>query len=713
MNLMHPMLLLGALGVALPILAHLLNKHQYKQTEWAAMQFLNTAVRVRSRQIRLRDILLLVLRCLAVLLIVFALSRPSLQRGAVSSVIEGENRAAVVIAIDSSFSMQHNDGDGSRFERAIEQVVAICETINPGDPVSLVMLGDEHRVVVRNMAYDAERFAAILNEQKAGSGELKLETVGGELAKLISGMEATQREVYIITDMQMADWKEPSGWLSNSLAELNKLANTFILPVQGSAENLSITDLELVSGVLRKGTTASYSATVRNNGTKPVTNVRVKCLIEGINADIKIIPVIAGRSSETVSFNVPFHNPGSMKITAQLEKDGLELDNICRTVANVRQRVSILCVEGKSYGGSFENYITKALLARGESSSKEDFNVRSVSWLSLPGQDLNNFDIVIFSDVPEVTPEQAKQLRDYVKAGNGLIWFGGDNIKADVWNKRSKVDQDASLLPGLIVEIESVSDETGAGRSLDPVLGHHPVCRPIRSLPKDQLSKTSFHKLLKVEPLEASTTVLNLSGSSSPILVEQSIGRGHVFMFTTSSNTTWNNMALTPVFPMLMQQMVTYLSGREFEKSQLVGSSLSLSYADRPDSNDGVFETPSGKLIKVGVRKHGSQYVALLEHAFESGFYIARVSVQSPGQPIAVNVDTRESDVGCVEPEKAQQSLEQTGVVVARSVDDLIENVQNVRTGYEYWRLLMTACLVILAVESLVASNLFKRKASN
>jgi hypothetical protein len=171
-------------------------------------------------------------------------------------------------------------------------------------------------------------------------------------------------------------------------------------------------------------------------------------------------------------------------------------------------------------------------------------------------------------------------------------------------------------------------------------------------------------------------------------------------------------MALTPVFPMLLQQMVTYLSGREFEKSHLVGSSLSLSYADRPDSNDGVFDTPSGKTIKVPVRKHGNQYVAFLEHARETGFYIARVSVQSPGMPIAVNVNTQESDVRCLEPGEAQRSLEETGVIVVRSATDLLENIHDIRTGYEYWRLLMIAGLVVLVLESFVASNLFKRKAA-
>ena len=62
MSFLNPLLLFAALGVALPILAHLLNRYQVKRTDWAAMQFLNRSVRVRSRQIRLRDLLLLCLR---------------------------------------------------------------------------------------------------------------------------------------------------------------------------------------------------------------------------------------------------------------------------------------------------------------------------------------------------------------------------------------------------------------------------------------------------------------------------------------------------------------------------------------------------------------------------------------------------------------------------------------------------------------------------
>ena len=76
MSFLNPWMLLGGLGIALPILAHLLNRNEVRRTDWAAMQFLNRNVRVRSRQIRLRDLLLLFLRCLALLLLVFALARP-------------------------------------------------------------------------------------------------------------------------------------------------------------------------------------------------------------------------------------------------------------------------------------------------------------------------------------------------------------------------------------------------------------------------------------------------------------------------------------------------------------------------------------------------------------------------------------------------------------------------------------------------------------
>jgi hypothetical protein len=707
MTFMNPLLLFAGLGIALPILAHLLNRERVKRTDWAAMQFLNRSIHVRSRELRLRDFLLLLLRCLAVLLLALAISKPTMKKAEGLAAQFGERRAGVIIALDASFSMQHTNGSSTRFQRAVDQINLISDQIHTGDPVCLVLLGGEHRVLIRNMAFDAQRFSTILQAQQVAPEPLDVDSVPKLLKELAEGMEALQKEIYIVTDLQTQDWKHRPAHLHDSLEELGKSSSVFIVPVQSGPENLAITSLDLVSGVLRKGTIARYRATVRNCGTKPASQVKVHCLVDGTKIDSKTIPLIEAGVSETVSLFVPFHNTGPTRITAELEADALPADNERRAVAVVRNRVSVLCVDGSS--GDAGGLIAAALLARDSGTDAEDFAVRSVPWLSLPAQDLKSFDVVVLSDVPDITPGQASRLEEYVREGNGLIWFAGDNVKIPEWNQRS-ASEGTPLLPAVIEQVVDTSDAMGAGRPLDRSMPDHSVCRPLLSLPEDLFSETRFQKRLQVKSIASSFPVLSLAGSTSPILIEHALGRGQVFMFTTSAQPSWNNMALTPVFPMLLQRMVTYLAGREFEKPRLVGDSLSLSYVDRPDANDAVFDTPSGRTLSVPVREHRNQYVALLDNAREAGFYLARVSVQAPGMPVAVNVDTRESNVQCLPVSDLRSSLDGTGIVVAESETDLLGAIESSRTGLSFWRFFMAACLVVFVFESLFADRMLRSR---
>jgi uncharacterized membrane protein len=709
MSFFNPLILFAALGVGLPILAHLLSRYKVKHTDWAAMQFLSRSIRVRSRQIRLRDILLLCLRCLAIVLLALALAKPFMREaGRVPSGI-GERRAGVIIALDASYSMEHRDGASTRFEKALDRTRAIAAGLHPGDPVSLVLLGAEHRVVARNMAFDPARFDELLQAQHVTPERLDLDSVPRTLKALAEAMDAQQKEIYIATDMQAQDWNDRPAWLGDAFDDLGRSATTTIVPVRGGPDNLAITGLELVSGVLRKDTIARYRATVRNCGTSPVANVRVKGLADDITVDTKTIPAIAPGASETVSLFVHFRNAGAVRISAELEPDSLLVDNTRRTVAIIREEVSVLSVEGLSggTGGGSVGFLAAALRARGDDAGQENFVVQSVPWIDLPSQDLASFDVVILQNVPDITPEQARAFEAYVRAGHGLIWFAGDNVDAAAWNKRSSLDG-IPLLPAVIELPVSTSDALGVGRPLDPTMPDHPVCRPLRSLPEDLLSETRFRKVLQVKPAASSSMVLSLAGTAAPVLLEHSVGRGQVFMFTTSADSAWNNMAVTPVFPLVLQQMVTYLTAREFEVPRQVGDSLSLSYVDQPDASEAVFDTPSGETMAVSVREHRTQYVALLEHSREAGFYLARVSLQAPGTPIAVNVDTAESNVRCLSAAETTRIFEGIGIAVAHSEGDLLDAVEGARTGRSFWLVFLLAGLGLLLIESLLAN--FMRK---
>lgn len=710
MNFLNPLLLLGVLGLSLPILAHLLNRHQVQRTDWAAMQFLNRSVRVRSRQLRLRDLLLLLMRCLALLLLVFALARPFGVSDGNPLAAMGEYRAGVVIAIDASSSMQHSDGKETRFANALSKAEIIAQSIRPGDPLTVVLLSSEHRVILRNTTFDSASFSELLSSQTATEESLDLDSVPRFLKNLAAELQVPQREIYIISDMLEQEWQSRADYLNASLRELAADTSVVMVPIEGGKENLAVTELELVSGVLRKDTTARYRATVRNYGEKEVQSVRVSGLMNEISVDTKVIPSIAPGASESVSLFIPFRNPGAVRIAASLENDSLLADNTRRAVAVIRDKVSVLCVDGDSSGGSSSRLIAAALQAHRGNSGGEDLAVQSVSWTELPAQNLDGFDLVVLADVPEITVEQAQVFETYVRKGRGLIWFGGDRIKADVWNERSLRGDGTKLLPAVIEELVETTDAMGVGRPLDPSLTNHPACRSLSALPEDLLSEARFHRVLQVKPAATSARILTLAGGDAPLLLGHSLGRGQVFMFTTSAGASWNNMAVTPVFPLLLQQMVTYLTAREFETPQTVGDSLTLTYTDQPGATDAVFESPSGELIAVPVREYRSRHVAMLNNAREAGFYQARVSPQAPGTPIAVNVDTRESAIKGLSADSITQLLLGTNVRIARSEEGLMELINEGRKVNSLWPLFLIVGMIFLISEGLFAGFLTRRR---
>ena len=69
-------MLLGLLGIAIPVILHLLNRRQAKVIEWGAMRFLLDSLVSRRRRVLLEEILLLATRCLIVALAALALARP-------------------------------------------------------------------------------------------------------------------------------------------------------------------------------------------------------------------------------------------------------------------------------------------------------------------------------------------------------------------------------------------------------------------------------------------------------------------------------------------------------------------------------------------------------------------------------------------------------------------------------------------------------------
>ncbi len=95
---------LGVLAISSPIIIHLLNKRRFKIVDWAAMDFLFDADKRNRRRLRLENLILLLLRCLAMILIGLLLARLFIPTGMAASLIESPQFERIVV-LDDSLSM--------------------------------------------------------------------------------------------------------------------------------------------------------------------------------------------------------------------------------------------------------------------------------------------------------------------------------------------------------------------------------------------------------------------------------------------------------------------------------------------------------------------------------------------------------------------------------------------------------------------------------
>src|SRR5215218_1153047 len=163
MSFLNPFFLLGLAALAAPVLVHLVRRTRARRVEFPALVFVRRVPQRTLRRRTLHNLLLLALRCLALLLIVFAFTRPFFT-GAEAGAAAGGARHTVIL-LDASLSMRHE----GRFAEGLRRADALVGEAQEGERFALLTFDEGHEVV---SGFDADRGAvrAALAGFKAGYG---------------------------------------------------------------------------------------------------------------------------------------------------------------------------------------------------------------------------------------------------------------------------------------------------------------------------------------------------------------------------------------------------------------------------------------------------------------------------------------------------------------------------------------------------------------
>jgi hypothetical protein len=334
-SFLAPFFLAGLLAISVPIIVHLIRRHQGKKIVFPSLMFLRQIPVQSVKRLRVRDWPLLLLRAGALLLIILAFARPVLRLGADAETGGGEGFREVVIALDHSWSMARGD----RWERALDAAREVASGIASQDRVSLVLFDGGGRVAVAP-TLDPALVRAVLDTLSSGWGATRIGTGLQAAGGIVGASDRTRREVVLISDFQRRGWEDgprdrlPSGTRLITVDVGDDNLGT-LLATEVTIENSFVEGRQRVHPIVR---------VVRMGESAPSSG---RLVFEMDGREVESIEVdLADEGATEVAFSAVTLPEAGFSGAFRLEPDGAQEEEPFRFFFSPREILTVLLVDG-------------------------------------------------------------------------------------------------------------------------------------------------------------------------------------------------------------------------------------------------------------------------------------------------------------------------------------------------------------------------------
>ena len=521
----NPLFLWLLAGAGLPVLIHLFARRRARQVEFSTLRFLKLSLLKVSRRRSVEEWLILGLRMLLFALIALAVAGPMMTRG----FLPGGDHYFVLV-LDDSFSMAAGRG-GPAWARLQETASGILASARRPTFAAVVFTSGESCP----FTLDTGVLGGLVKRHTVSASAGNLLRALEQAAALLEGKPGVN-SIYLITDLQKYPWENV-----RVAAARDKRISLFLIPVGGGGGgNLGIKSVRLVPA----GREYACDVTVINWSRDRAS---AEVLLTGGGPP----------QTKQVSLDPGAEGSGTFMLTGMPERleavlsppDALDVDNHGYWGRGAASGDRVLLVRETGSEAGF--FLERALAVLGGGAETD---VKSPSELS--ALDVEAYRVVIFSDIGRIEPAVARSLETFVRTGGGLVVFPGDRVTADAFNQDWAVPgQDEFLMPARL----GARSLPGRVLRVGPAETRHPVFSGMASDAFDYLKNVQFFSVFGLRD-QNGDAILRLA-NGDPLLCERAVGRGRVFLAAFSPTPAWTNLPEKPVFPVLMNMLIRYLTG--------------------------------------------------------------------------------------------------------------------------------------------------------
>ena len=515
MSFLYPVFLSALAVLLIPVLVHLFRFRKYRTVRFTRVRLLKEVEIETKNRNRLKHLITLACRMLALACLVLAFAIPSCNE----DVVGATGKTRVSIYIDNSFSMDNGRDGQILLETAKQRAREIINSYgNSG----------EFQIRTAQVSGYSSRFAApseaisLIDAVKIQSGSPQMDALLRNMAEDLK-QTGNAHSAYVISDFQTGFVGAPQ-----SMPELRGISIYFVKITSGKRNNIGIDSAWLQKSYLVPGEKNSIQFRLANFSSEALTDFPVKLYTESGLLGTGRISVSANStgvsSIEFTAENKP-NNPSKLVI----EEPGAVFDNVLfvNLSAHTARNIEI----------SQPNRFVERVM------ETQPFLKRKSSVNPFSGQASGSNDVFIWTGPGNLSQTQAEAMRDWLSASGATCIVAADINSPNVGMENVFGLPDSKL-------------ENAERRISDKGFSHPFFSGIFQKIPQN-MNVPQVKKHLSTSGANGFGEAILSLENGDPLMLRFSVGKGNLYYFTSPFAEEAGNLVKSPLFlPLLTHAMI-------------------------------------------------------------------------------------------------------------------------------------------------------------
>ncbi len=674
MNFVFPGFLFALLAISIPIIIHLFRFRRFRTVYFPNIAFLQQLSEASDRESRLKQLLVLLARILAITFLVMAFARPYIPADE-ADVSPGGNTVSVYI--DNSFSMNAMSGQGRLLDEARERALEIAAMYGHGDRFLLLtndFEGRHQRFVSR------EEFIDMVEQIDESARSRTIAEVMTRKAELFSNEPVERSRAYFLSDFQ----KSTAGL---DQIDEDTYPQSFFIPLQVSqADNVYVDSLWTESPVFLEGQTISMFVRIRNDGTQDLENQPLRLYVDGRQRSVVSYNIAHGEE-RTLELNWSAGSePPLQQAHVEIRDYPVTFDDKLYFSYQVASEIPVLALEGDGRN----NYL-RALFE-----GDDLFAYDAMPVLSIDYSRFSDYQTIILDGFDRISAGLASELQRFTQAGGSLVVFPHDGanipsyndflnlLNADTYDRLDTTSMRVSSLNELHFIFDDVFEHLPEQLDLPRASQYYRISRQVGSMGED---------------------ILQLQ-NGLPFFASYPVGDGKLFLSAVPLDDDYSNFQRHSVFVPLMAN-IALQSGYMQALYHTIGTDQAVVTPRRTGQTDEVFSLrKEGFEVIPEQRRTGNQMQLFFHDQIEeAGNYMLFHEDQQVGG-VSFNYDRRESKLEAYQQDELEEKLTDLQLEGIQIVDvagkPMDQVLHEMGMGQQLWRLFLILALLFILFEVLL-----------